>query len=145
MKKLKNVTINKKQKLYVIRLGDSYSCYGFDVVIKRRNALAQEMELAGFNAGRGTMKAYDQYMELIDIARKKNEATGWRSTSELHPQLIGKEGKRVEVITESGNKSRFYVGKSTGWIPCHLEVAKSNSTGGGQVTSERFKSVKVLY
>ena len=53
-----------------------------------------------------------------------------RDNSGLSPQLIGLEGWRVEVVTTYGEKRRFYVGKSTGWRPCHLEVKLSNSHGG---------------
>lgn len=44
-----------------------------------------------------------------------------------------KSKERIEVIYKDGTKARFYVGKSTGWKPVYLEIAKSNSTGGGAV------------
>lgn len=142
---MKNVTVNKKQKLYVLKSGNGYSCLGFEVVIKRRNALANELgrpDLA--MANKATLKAYKEYLALIELARVKNAETGWRSKSELTPELIGLEGKRVEVITSNGEKNRFIVGRSTGFIPCHLEIKKSNSMGGGSVWGSPFKSVRVL-
>jgi len=30
----------------------------------------------------------------------------------------------------NGHKNRFYLGRSTGWIPIYLEILKSNSYGG---------------
>ena len=67
-----------------------------------------------------------------------------RSDAGLSPQLIGLEGYRVEVVTTYGETRRFIVGRSTGWIPCHLEIARRSSYGG--VSAEKmYKSVRVLY
>ena len=67
-----------------------------------------------------------------------------RSDAGLTPQLIGLEGYRVEVVTDYDETRRFIVGKSTGWIPCHLEIARSNSSGGGPA-EKHYKSVRTLY
>ena len=47
-----------------------------------------------------------------------------------YPRSLGQEGQRVEVIDRSGNKRRFYVGKSTGWLPIHLKFLASTAMGG---------------
>lgn len=63
--------------------------------------------------------------------------------SGLTQQLCGYEGARVEVVTSYGETRRFWVGKSTGWKPCHLEVATVRSMGG--ISAERdYKSVRVI-
>jgi len=67
-----------------------------------------------------------------------------RCNVELTPELVGREGKRVEVIDCYGEKRRFIVGKSTGWMPIHLEIKSKASTGGGGVTGTPFKSVKIV-
>lgn len=67
-----------------------------------------------------------------------------RDNSGLHPQLVGLEGYRVQVVTQDGATLRFIVGKSTGWRPCHLEIARRTSHGGGPVDSRPFQSVKTL-
>lgn len=67
-----------------------------------------------------------------------------RDLSGLQPQLLGLEGWRVEVVTLEGEKRRFYVGKSTGWRPCHLEIHNRRSMGGGPADS-RYASVTRLY
>ena len=67
-----------------------------------------------------------------------------RSDAELSPQLIGLEGWRVEVVTESGETRRFIVGRSTGWIPCHIEISRRNALGG-VAADKSYKSVRRLY
>lgn len=64
-----------------------------------------------------------------------------RDNSGLSPQLIGLEGRRVEVETLEGEKRRFYVGRSTGWKPVHIEVKTSRSQGGFPA-DKQYKSVK---
>ncbi len=49
------------------------------------------------------------------------ERAAVRDLSGLTPQLLDLEGWRVEVDTMAGETRRFYVGRSTGWRPCHLE------------------------
>lgn len=63
--------------------------------------------------------------------------------SRLSPQLVGLEQKRVEAVRMSGETVRFYVGRSTGWIPCHLEILRSNSYGG-MPAARAYKSVRVI-
>jgi len=67
-----------------------------------------------------------------------------RDNSDLSPQLIGLEGWRVEVVTTYAKTRRFIVGKSTGWKPCHLELARRDSIGGGRA-DKFYKSVRKLY
>jgi hypothetical protein len=67
-----------------------------------------------------------------------------RSNDGLTQQLIGMEGWRVEVVTDYDEKRRFIVGRSTGWIPCHIEVKRRDSTGGPSA-EKHYKSVKRLY
>lgn len=67
-----------------------------------------------------------------------------RSDAGLSPQLRGLEGWRVEVETTYGETRRFIVGRSTGWVPCHLEIARANSSGG-MPAEKHYKSVRRLY
>lgn len=67
-----------------------------------------------------------------------------RDNSGLTKQLIGLEGWRVEVKTTYGETRRFIVGKSTGWRPCHLEIANRRSMGGGAAEKE-YAEVRRLY
>jgi hypothetical protein len=147
--KKRTVTVNAESKLFCIPEGTKYySCLGFDVLETRANALARELSAKGALVyepkAYGTLSRYEQYRELCEIAYDIHKRTGWRSSSELAPQLIGLEGKRVQVTTPDGNKRRFYVGKSTGFIPCHLEIARRNCYGGMAVYGAPFTSVEVV-
>jgi hypothetical protein len=64
-------------------------------------------------------------------------------TGGLSPQLIGKEGMRVEVEDNDGDVRRFWVGKSTGWAQIHLEVKTTRSMGGDPAARE-YRSVRVV-
>ncbi len=137
------VTINKEQKLYVIEHNKHVSCLGFENLINRRNGLAKELRRPKLKlASKGSLKAYNEYLELIKIAHAKHLENGWKSTSELTPELIGLEGKRVEVTYENGEKERYIVGRSTGFIPIHIGRKNVNSKGGAAVM--KFDSVRVI-
>ena len=64
--------------------------------------------------------------------------------SGLTPQLKGLEGYRVEAVTTYGETRRFIVGRSTGWVPCHLEIHNRASSGGGSA-DRTYESVRKLY
>jgi hypothetical protein len=67
-----------------------------------------------------------------------------RDLSGLSPQLTGLEGWRVEVETTYGETRRFIVGRSTGRVPCHLEVSR-RSARGGHAAEKRYTRVTRLY
>src|SRR5688500_17969008 len=74
----------------------------------------------------------------------QQERDSLRSNAGLTPQLIGLEGKRVEVVDQYGNTRRFIVSRSSGWIPCHIEM-KPRTSGYGYPAYGPYQSVKVLY
>lgn len=137
-------SINRDQRLYVLHCGTGYTCLGFDVCEERKGKLATELgvKLAGHRIG--TRAAYTEYRRLVEIAGQRNRSTGWRSESELTPQLKGLEGHKIEVVTSWGERHRFIVGKSTGFIPCHLALCRRDSSGGPAVVGAPFKSVRRL-
>ena len=143
------VTVNPGQRLYVIPCGKGYTCHGFDVVERLIAALVAEGRPAPSNpAPIGTPERYAQYRKLCNLTELEYRITGRRSAAELTPELIGREGKRVEVIHEwpSGERKtlRFKVGKSTGWMPCHIQLANSRSHGGPAVCLGKILSVRNL-
>jgi hypothetical protein len=144
------VKINDEQELYVIPCGNGFTCLGFDVLLQRANAVAAWLNENGTPAVaidaslRGTLDAYGKYKALMEAGQSLNLRTGKRCPAELTAQLIGFERKRVEVVDRHDNRRRFIVGKSMGWMPCHLEIARSNSSGGPAVMGAPFKSVRVV-
>lgn len=76
-----------------------------------------------------------------------DEKDAVRDLSGLHPKLIGKEGWRVEIVSEWDDRpARFYVGRSTGWRPCHLRIKTRRSLGGNAISpTEPIRVVAILY
>jgi len=138
------VKVNRAQRLYVMPSGAGFSCWGFDVLKRRSKALAAELGMPYTAHRAGSKAAFAQHEALTAMAAQRNGASGWRSSIDLTPQLVGLEGKRVEVVDSDGARRRFTVGKSTGWIPCHLQIARANCHGGPAVMGAPFKSVRVV-
>lgn len=143
---MENITLNKEQALYVIPCGGVYTCLGFQNAFDKTKAIAEHYGLKRLQpneALKGTEQGYSQYVTAIEYARAEHARTGLKCTVELSPQLIGLEGRRVEVVDVYGEKRRFKVGKSTGFIPCHIELANERSSCGISADKE-YKSVKVI-
>lgn len=65
-----------------------------------------------------------------------------RDYSNLSPQLIGKENVMVEVIDNDGSEPRrFFVGRSGGPAPVHVELPSRDAKVGEQA-KKRYKSVR---
>ena len=141
---MNNVTKNTERQLFMISSGNGYSCYGFDNCDAMVKSLVGELGITNYRIARkGSLKQYRQYRELSDMVKAKFETSRFRSTANLSSQLVGLEGRRVEVVTAYNETRRFNVGKSTGWIPCHLEIYNSRSTGGPSA-EKTYKSVRVI-
>lgn len=150
------VTINAEQRLYVIRHGRGrdagYSCLGFDVAAERTGKYVAWIEKQGRElpfqgdelAAPGELALYDQYEAASATIYAIHKATGARCDAELTPQLVGLEGKRVEIVDRYGETRRFTVGKSTGWIPCHLEISSGRAHGGGPAWGAPYQSIRVV-
>lgn len=137
--------------VYVIHCGDGCSCNGYNYVHRRTGEIADWLHANGDPVQSllgmtptGTVEAFALYQRLIDRAAELCRLTGKRCTIELKPQLIGLEGHRVEVLDCYGERRRFIVGKSTGWMPCHLEISRRNSSGGPAVMGTPFRQVRDL-
>ncbi len=141
------VTINEKERLYVIPCERGYSCLGFDVLERRYAPLATELERKGHPLFTpepiGTLERYAQYKTLLGIVEREYHRTGWRSSSELTPALIGLEGKTVEIEYTWGEKIIGKVGKSTGFIPCHL-LLEFGKNYGDAISPDSVKSVRLI-
>jgi hypothetical protein len=161
-------SINTEQRLYVMPSGQGFSCYGFDVLDKKARAVATWLESqpqrthAFINWARDFLKATGtdgpglpvvpgtaQHFTLCAHVMDQGACfaaanPGLRCNAELCPALIGLEGQRVEVTCPDGQRSRFYVGKSTGWMPAHLEIKTRRSHGGGIVYMPEGSTVRVV-
>lgn len=92
----------------------------------------------------GTLARLRQYNAMMRAGAAYHKATGRRCSAELEPRLVGLEGKRIEVENADEGKRRFIVGKSTGWLPIHLEIANCRSTGGPSVYITADDKIKVV-
>lgn len=138
------ISINQEQRLYVLKCGDGYSCLGFDVAEKRRLAYLAWLRVPTETGTVGTPRAYEAYRAAEDAVVARVAETGKRCPALLEPRLIGLENKRVEVTAPDGTRERFYVGKSTGPIPIHLEIKGRDSSGGGGVYVPEGATVRVV-
>ena len=115
--------------LYVIPCGNGFTTLGFDVCLERAAAYrawvetetGQKVKWTQGRPDHGEVRAYEYYLAMAEAGRALNAKTGKRCPAELVPELIGLEGRRVEIVYPDGEKVRFNVGRSTGWSPCHLD------------------------
>jgi hypothetical protein len=141
-------SINREQRLYVLKCGAGYSCLGFDVAEKWARDVGAWLPAAKRPAGLGefepgTIQHYRVYRATMAAGSRHAAETKTRCPAQLSPQLIGLEGKRVQV-TAPDYSARFWVGKSTGWLPVHLEIERRNSDGGGTAYIPAGASVQVI-
>lgn len=138
-----SVILQNTDRLYSYQTSFGWQTIGYDYCYKKCNAVAtwlgkpewliREDEI-------GTVPALERYLTVMMLG----SIDGRTCEADLTPQLIGLEGRRVEVVDKWGDTRRFKVGKSTGWMPCHLELANSRSRGGGSVYGAPFRSVRVI-
>lgn len=142
-------SINKEQRLYVIAIGNGYTCNGFDFLNDRAVALRNwyfeqnPQAIRQIPARVGTKKHFKACQDVIAQVARYCEHKRIKCPVELSPQLKGLEGRRVEVVTMYGEKRRFNVGRSTGWLTVHLEIPRANSSGGMQA-EKQYKSVTIV-
>lgn len=139
-------SLNPEQGLYVLpQPGGGYSCLGYDYALQRAQAVAAWAGVpAPDPAKAGTLAGLTDYERVMNAGQAKHAKTGERCPADLTPQLVGLEGRRVEVVDAHGETRRFKVGRSTGWLPCHLELHNARSLGGGPVMGAPFRSVRVV-
>lgn len=146
--------MNFEQRLYVIPFKSGrrggFSCLGFEYAFEKASAVARWLTERGVGVrfpeyrNVGTARGYQEFMAVMNAAKLHHQQTKESCPIDLCQQLIGLEGHQVEVVDAYGDKRRFYVGKSTGWVPCHLEITRVDSTGGFPVMGTPFRSIKVL-
>ena len=81
---------------------------------------------------------YEAWLKLSTIEKEKQ-----RDLSALNKLLSPYRGCRVEATDQYGETRRFWVGQSTGWRPCTLEI-KTTRSMGGEVASGEYTNIKVI-
>lgn len=144
-------SINAEQGLYVLRHEGGYTCLGFDnalVKAEQVHAWLTENGVTGVPKPnpdlRGTEAGYAEYEAVMAAGQAFNARTGRRCNAELIPALVGLEGKRVEAVDQAGDRHQFYVGKSMGWFPIHLQIARKGDRGGLPVLDGMYTSFRVV-
>lgn len=138
--------INASDRLYVQTCGGGYSCVGFDVAERLTIVIADWLrrpELRPRPEDKGTIAGWQSYEKALEAGRVHNRDSGEKCFAELIPEFTGHEGRVVEVVDCYGNHRMFTIARSTGWMPCHLEV-DGRGEGGPAVTGYPFKEVKFL-
>jgi hypothetical protein len=147
------VKVNNEQRLYVLPCTNTkgkvtgYSCLGFEVAYNRAKRYAEWLknpEVAPNPMNVGTLEGYEDYLRALRSVEATCVINQCRCDAELTPELIGLEGRRVEVEDCYGEVRRFKVGRSMGPIPIHLEVSREGAMGGGGVYGAPFKRVTVV-
>lgn len=153
-------SINVDQGLYVMKCGSGFSCYGFAVLDRKARAVAawlsREMDVPhnyyawlrvahfGDNLpAPGTAEHFAACDGMLKQGADFARATGKRCDAELVPALRGLEGRRVEA-TVYGERVRFNVGKSSGWMPGHLQIHNARSHGGMMLSADSVTDVRVI-
>jgi hypothetical protein len=141
---MSKVTASAENKMYVISQGKGYSCLGFQVCADKVSRLEKHFGMSANAFQIGSMEMYEHYRILVEKARQEFESSGKRCFVELHPELKSLKGKRVEVV-QYGQKEKFYVGMSTGWIPALLRIKSKSSSGGDAISfDDKFQSIRVI-
>jgi len=153
------IVINVEQRLYVIKSLNGYSCLGWDYAHGRAEKVAKWLGIDAPKETPGTVDAFDEYRRIMRLGAEHNAKTGQRCTAELDDRFTSyyTRGERVEVTWKegyedysgygartNGRKARFYVGRSTGWLPSYLVIHNRNSRGGSVILSVAVESVRGL-
>lgn len=125
------IKINADSRLYVVQCGpDAVSTLGFDYAEKQRARVAAWLGLSGPVPELGTPEHYAAYQAAVSAGWTHHRATGARCDADLIPAFKGLEGRRLRVTLPDGETRAFWLGKSTGWMPCHLEINSRSSRAG---------------
>lgn len=123
-------SINHEQRLYVLHHGTGYTCLGFEYAEKRRRAVLEWLGVEAVPVELGTEAAYIAYKGAMGAGQAHHLFTGKRCSADLIPELDAYVGWRVEVRSTDGTKRRFNVSRSSGWMPCNIELANVRSHDG---------------
>lgn len=92
----------------------------------------------------GTPEFTAQRDHIMRLAFERYVQTGRSFDVDLVPELIGLEGHRIELIDRKGLIHQFVVGRSRGWLPCHVKLAASEDTIGDVVPPPPYQALRRL-
>ena len=138
-------SIDKDRRLYVIAHEGGWTTLGWDVAQRRMDAVAAWMGSAKTEDGTpGTQEHYLASAATMTDGATFHRRTGGRCPAEVTSTRIGLEGCRVEGRYPTGETKRFQGGKSTGWLPCHLQRHKSRAHSGPAVSYPEGSTIRVI-
>lgn len=148
-----SVRVDSERGLYVLTHLDAeckpvgVTCLGFAEAWRQAANVAawlgESVPSALLFEGDKVLEGFAVYQDLKARGEQYHKDTGRCCLADLTPCLIGLEGRRVEVVTEDGETRRFWVSRSAGWMPCHIEVMRRGSAGG-EGADVNYKSVRVV-
>jgi hypothetical protein len=90
-------------------------------------------------------------IKKIDVKMYNDYTKNYYNETTYDQQLetLKSRFNRVELTykfdSETEEKTRCYIGKSTGWIPIYLEIKRKDSTGGSGLLTNCINALRVIY
>lgn len=144
MLNITELTLNFKHQAFTVPSGRGSITLGFSECKRRTQAIADHYERQDLAPTEyGTAIAYFEYVKAVNYAEAEYRRTGQPCPVDLNTQLEGLEGRKVEAVTHNGERREFWVARSTGWRPSHLEASEPGAKAG-TVCPREYRSVTVI-
>lgn len=147
---MNQLKIDKQKQQYVFTQGSGVFPIGIALLAKRAKAVAQWMGVAEPKSKAGSFEHYTECMAMMEKGHQHAKRTGLQCNGNLSPQLVGYEGARVSVVDNAGYTRSFWVARTLGWMPSHLEVNRLPAIFGRDsdeddvLADETYQSVEVI-
>ncbi|ENY6785832.1 hypothetical protein ACF1CY_003321 [Providencia rettgeri] len=146
---MNQLKIDKQKQQYVFTQGRGVFPIGIALLAKRAKAVAQWMGVAEPKIKAGSFEHYTECMAIMEKGHQYAKRTGLQCSGNLSPQLVGYEGERVSVVDNAGHTRSFWVARTLGWMPSHLEVDRLPVVFGQDneddvLAAENYQSVVVI-
>jgi len=135
--------MNNTNKTNLYYLGGS--CLGHENAERRRRAVLAWLGLPCAAVPLGTDEHLQAYHAAMRLGEAHHQQTGKRCPALLTPTLIGLEDARVAILNPEGRETRrFWVSRSSGWMPVHLSLPRLNTRGGFPVDLDPGDQVRIV-
>lgn len=115
--------------LFVLSRPSGYETRGLDYA-RRANAAVRAWAGLPKRPTATPAEAWASYAEAMRLGAEYADRTRTQCPADLTPSLVGLEGRRVAIHVPGAGTRRFNVGRSVGWCPVHLEIARRGCIGG---------------